>query len=122
MDLIKLCYLLFSIIFCLTFSRCRNSYNNEKNPILLADREAPAGWIYLRIFEDSTFEFESRGLERKGTIYPGTINLKNDTLFFNYKDSIPNAGRTAILTSNSVAYIEGKYPERVEVKLNKLKK
>ncbi len=51
----------------------------KKETILLADREAPLGWVYLRIYNDKTFEFESRGLERRGAIYGGTVELKNDT-------------------------------------------
>jgi hypothetical protein len=99
---------------------CRETRHEEKKPLLLADREAPLGWVYLRIFEDSTFEFESRGLERRGTIYSGTIELQNDTIYFHYKDSIPSAGQMAILTKNQVVYFGGDYHERVEIKLNKL--
>jgi hypothetical protein len=92
----------------------------EKTPILLADREAPLGWVYLRIYEDSTFEFISAGLRRK-TVYPGKVIIKNDSLFFHYLDSIPKAGDIAVLKSNVVAYINGSYPERIEIKLNKIK-
>ena len=94
---------------------------DTKEPILLADREAPLGWVYLRIYADSTFEFESRGLERTGTIYPGTIELKGDTILFHYSDSLPKAGDRAMLTDRAVSYFGGKYPESVEIKLNKIK-
>ena len=87
----------------------------------MADREAPLGWVYLRIYEDSTFEFESRGL-RTGTIYPGTIDLKNDTIIFYYADSIPSAGTKAVIGDKRVSYINGEYHESVEIKVNKLKK
>lgn len=103
----------------LVLVQCKSKMQ-KKNPILLADREAPLGWVYLRIFEDSTFEFESRGLERKGDIYPGTVRITRDTLFFSYTDSIPNAGQTAVYNSTRVAYIDGKYPENMEIRLNKI--
>lgn len=87
----------------------------------LADREAPLGWVYLRIYKDKTFEFESRGLERRGDIYGGTVELKNDTLYFKYSDSIPKAGNKAILTKKSVSYFDGEYHESLEIKKNELK-
>lgn len=93
----------------------------KKETILLADREAPLGWIYLRVYKDRTFEFESRGLERKGDIYAGIMELKNDTIYFRYSDSIPKAGNKAILTKKFVSYFNGKYPERLEIKKNNLK-
>jgi hypothetical protein len=99
---------------------CNQKARFEKRPILLADREAPLGWIYLRIYEDSTFEFISAGLRSK-TVYPGHVYIKHDTLFFHYVDSIPKAGSIAIFNSNVVAYINGSYPERIEIKLNKIK-
>lgn len=107
------------ILFILIFS-CKQNARFEKEPILLADREAPLGWIYLRIYEDSTFEFISAGLRSK-TVYPGEVTIKNDTLFFHYIDSIPKAGSIAVFKSNAVAYINGSYPERIEIKLNKIK-
>ena len=97
-----------------------NHWNEKKETILLADREAPLGWVYLRIYKDKTFEFESRGLERKGDIYAGTMELKNDTIYFHYSDSIPKAGNKAILIKNIVSYFSGEYPERLEIKKNEL--
>ena len=93
--------------------KSKRGEQETKKPILLADREAPLGWIYLRIYEDSTFEFESRGLERRGNIYRGKIKLINDTIIFHYRDSIPEAGERAILTKNSVSYFAGSYHESV---------
>jgi len=93
--------------------------NETKETILLADREAPIGWVYLRIFKDSTFEFETRGF-RTCNIYSGTAKIIQDTIYFNYSDSIPKAGTTAIYSDNSVEYINGKYAERVDIKLSKL--
>ena len=93
----------------------------EKQTILLAAREAPLGWVYLRIYKDKTFEFESRGLERRGDIYGGIVELKNDTLYFKYSDSIPKAGNKAVLTKWSVSYFDGVYPESLELKKNEFK-
>jgi hypothetical protein len=91
----------------------------SKEPILLADREAPLGWVYLRIFKDSTFEFENRGL-RTVTVYSGKVKITPDTLYFEYLDSIPKAGSKAIYSDKYVAYTNGEYPERVEIKLTEL--
>lgn len=90
-----------------------------ENAILLADREAPIGWVYLRIFKDSSFEFESRGFGG-GTVYSGKAEIISDTIFFFYKDSIPKAGNTAVYSDKYVAFTNGSYPERVEISLSKL--
>jgi hypothetical protein len=55
---------------------------------LLADREAPLGWIYLKMYDDKSFEFISQGMVRDKEVYSGNYEIKNDTLYFNYKDSI----------------------------------
>ena len=107
------------IILILTLTSCNRT--EEKETLLFADREAPLGWVYLRIYKDKTFEFESRGLERKGDIYAGTMELKNDTIYFQYSDSIPKAGNKAILTEKFVSFFSGQYPERLEIKKNILK-
>jgi len=106
------------LILVLISSSCHQT--EKKETILLADREAPLGWVYLRVYKDKTFEFESRGLERRGNIYPGTLELKNDTIYFHYSDSIPKVGNKAILTKNVVSYFGGEYPERLEIKKNEL--
>ena len=109
------------ILTCL-LSSCKETnkrVDKDKQPILLADREAPLGWVYLRIFKDSTFEFENRGL-RTGKIYPGKVKITPDTLYFEYLDSIPKAGSKAIYSDKYVAYTNGEYPERVEIKLTEL--
>ncbi|GGD30529.1 hypothetical protein [Flavobacterium orientale] len=97
------------------------SQKEQKETVLLAAREAPLGWVYLRVYKDKTFEFESRGLERRGDIYSGIVELKNDTLYFQYSDSIPKAGNKATLTKRFVSYFNGEYPERLEIKKSELK-
>jgi hypothetical protein len=115
---------IFFYISCILFlSQCKNNNEQHKNkPILLANREAPLGWVYLRIFDDSTFEFESRGLERQGDIYSGKVKITADTLFFNYIDSIPRAGKTAVYNSTRIVYIDGQYPESMPITLNAISK
>lgn len=109
----------FSTLF---FYGCDNaSRGQEKEIVLLADRKAPLGWMYLKIYEDKSFAFISKAL-RDQTIYLGTVKVSSDTLHFIYRDSIPNAGMTAIITDKSVSYIEGSYPESLEIKVNKLTK
>jgi hypothetical protein len=109
----------FSTLF---FQGCDNvSRGQGKEIVLSADRKAPLGWMYLTIYKDKSFAFISKGL-RDQTIYPGTVKVSSDTLHFTYRDSIPNAGMTAIVTDKSVSYIEGSYPESLEIKVNKLTK
>ena len=110
-----------TILTCLLCScvETNKRVGENKDPILLADREAPLGWVYLRIFNDSTFEFESRGL-RTGIIYPGKVKITSDTLYFEYLDSIPKAGSKAIYSDKYVVYTNGEYPERVQIKLSEL--
>lgn len=116
----KSLYLIFIII--VLFFACGPVQRNaeDKIAVLLADREAPLGWVYLRVFEDKSFEFESRGLERQGEIFSGTIELITDTIIFNYKDSIPQAGTKAVIGNGRISFIDGEYPESVEIKLNEL--
>ena len=110
----------FAIIGLIVLSLIPNRKKEEKQALLLAGREAPLGWLYLKIYNDNTFEFESRGLERKGDIYNGTVSISNDTLYFSYKDSIPAIGKKAILTKNSVKYFDGQYKDALELKKNQL--
>ncbi|WP_179321165.1 hypothetical protein [Winogradskyella helgolandensis] len=114
-------YLIIILTILLTLTSCNQEKEKERETILLADREAPLGWVYLRIYKDKTFEFESRGLERVGDIYAGNVELKNDTIYFKYLDSIPKAGNKAILTEKFVSYFNGDYPERLEIKKSIIK-
>ena len=112
--------IILTILLSLSIFSCINP-KQGKQPVLLADREAPLGWIYLKMYNDNSFEFISYGL-RDGTVFPGTFRVSRDTIFFTYKDSIPRAGKTAVIGDNSVSYFDGEYSESVEIKLNKLKK
>jgi hypothetical protein len=109
-------YILFStLILSLTFTACSSSNRkSQKKVIFSADREAPIGWSYLEIYEDSTFEFID-------VEYHGTVSIRNDTFFFNYEESIPKAGKKAIIKGNYLLYIEGKYLEKLEIKQNEIK-
>lgn len=98
------------------------SCKEEKKVVLLADREAPLGWIYLKMYDNYTFDFISRGALRDENIYSGNYNITSDTVYFKYKDSIPQAGSKAIIKDDFVSYIDGKYRESVEIKLNNIKK
>ena len=60
-------------------------------------------------------------MERKGDIYAGYVEIKNDTIYFKYSDLVPKTGNKAILTDKFVSYFDGKYPERLEIKKNELK-
>lgn len=91
----------------------------QKSPVLLADREAPLGWVYLKLYDDKSFDLMYKGLREK-TVYAGTYRIGQDTLYFNYTDSIPKAGKTALINKFSVSYIDGAYSESVVIKMNKL--
>jgi hypothetical protein len=102
---------------------CNNSIiRTEKTPILKADREAPLGWVYLTIYQDSTFEFTLTGIRGIGDVYKGKVEIGKDSLFFAYSDSIPRAGKTAVYNDKVIAYIDGEYHERVNISLMKLTK
>lgn len=107
------------LLFFFLITACKND-KAERKAILLADREAPLGWIYLKIYSNETFEFTSKGMRGDDEIYSGTYTFKNDTLYFKYKNSIPNAGSKAIIEKDFVNYVDGTYPESIQIKLNKL--
>lgn len=96
------------------------SCKNVKKEVLLADREAPLGWVYLKMYDDKSFEFISQGMMRDKDMYTGNYKFENDTLYFEYADSIPKAGSKAVIEKGFVNYINGNYPESVQIKLNKL--
>jgi hypothetical protein len=98
----------------------RHTPENNKKKILAADREAPIGWVILSIYEDSTFEYTTSGA-RNLTEYSGYARIKNDTINFHYKDSIPVVGNIAVIENNYVVYIAGAYCEHIEIKINELK-
>tara|TARA_Y100000766_G_C18772636_1_gene539089 strand:+ start:60 stop:944 length:885 start_codon:yes stop_codon:yes gene_type:complete len=94
--------------------------NDKLEPNLLADREAPLGWVYLRAYPDSSFEFILKGL-RDRTIFPGKYSINADTIFFNYTDSIPKLNSTkAIFRNNSIVYLDGTYGEVLGISKNDL--
>ncbi len=104
----------------ITLNSCTNAKKEEtKKLVLVADREAPLGWVYLKVYEGKSFDFVLTSLRDK-IQYSGTYRLNKDTIFFTYADSIPKAGKTAIITKHSVSYIDGEYPESVLIKMNKL--
>ena len=111
---IKLIFGLLLIISCSIKNK-----GNEKELLLQADREVSLGWIYLRIYQDSTFEFESRGL-RTSTVYKGKAEIDKYRIGFDYNDSIPKAGNQAIYDKHTVYYTHGEYPEQVGITLSKL--
>ena len=102
------------IAFC--YVSCNAYRINEEGASLIAYRTAPLGAVSLVIYEDSTFEFALLGLTKKDTdVYKGKVEIRNDSLFFTYADIIPRAGKTAIFVENFVRYIDGEYPESLEI-------
>lgn len=114
---------LLTIFVSLLLTNCNNSTSRtEKKPILKANREAPLGWVYLTIYQDSTFEFTLTGIRADKDVFKGKVEIRQDSLFFAYSDSIPRAGKTAIYNDKAVAYIDGEYPERLNISLTELTK
>lgn len=103
-------------------SACVSNETINKIPNLIAYRKAPLGSVTLKTYPDSTFEFIASNL-RTQNIYKGTYKLSTDTLYFRYTDSIPRLNSfKAIISDKYVAYIDGTYPEKVDIKLNELRK
>lgn len=51
--------------------------------LLLADQEAPLGWVYLRVYKDEKFEYISHSLKRSDKeIHQETVDFKNDIIYF----------------------------------------
>jgi len=112
-----------TIFILLLLTNCNNSTSRtEKKPILKADKEAPLGWVYLTIYQDSTFEFTLTGIRADKDVFKGKVEIRQDSLFFAYSDSIPRAGKTAIFNDKAVAYIDGEYIERLNISLTELTK
>jgi len=101
------------------FACTNEAQPREKDLLLQADREAPLGWMHLRIYSDSTFEFESRGL-RSPTIFKGKSEIDPMQIQFHYTDSVPPTGALAIYNKSSVFFTNGAYPERLGITLTKL--
>ena len=101
-----------------TTNACMRS--NKRTELLKADREAPLGWVYLTIYQDSSFEFIYSGIRLDKDIYSGKVKIRNDSLLFTYNDSIPKAGKTAVFNNKYVGYIDGDYPEQLNISFSKL--
>ena len=57
---------------------------------------------------------------RDATHFAGKATIVNDTIYFDYNDSIPKAGKIAVIHDNYVSYIAGKYGESVGITMNEL--
>jgi hypothetical protein len=91
----------------------------KKTPILLANREAPLGWAYLRVFKDSTFVLENRSLIGKD-VYSGSVEFKNDSLFLITKNPIPRFGNTVVIKRKKAIFIGFKSAAGLDITLNEL--
>tara|TARA_R110000751_G_scaffold43361_2_gene100084 strand:- start:2488 stop:2796 length:309 start_codon:yes stop_codon:yes gene_type:complete len=90
-----------------------------KDGILMAEREAPIGFNHLRVFRDSTFEFEYKSFPNS-KLHSGKMKIVNDTIIFEYSDSIPAFGNKAIIDGNKLIYTNGKYSEILEIWLDSI--
>jgi len=90
-----------------------------KDGILMAEREAPIGFNHLRVFRDSTFEFEYKSFPNS-KLHTGKIKIVNDTIFFRYNDSIPSFGNKAIIDKKKLIYTNGSYNEILDIWLDSI--
>ncbi|GGE02058.1 hypothetical protein GCM10011312_26790 [Planktosalinus lacus] len=90
-----------------------------KDGILMAEREAPIGFNHLRVFRDSTFEFEYKSFPNS-KLHTGKIRIQNDTIIFKYDDSIPAFGYKAIIDGKKLIYTNGNYNEILEIWLDSI--
>ncbi len=114
---------IFITIVSLIVLSCQRTSNKqiEKKEILNAGREAPLGWVYLTIYQDSTFQFVLTGIRSNDKeIFHGKVRIENDSLFFAYTDSVPKAGNIAIIKNKMVIYTNGEYSERLEIGQNEI--
>lgn len=107
------------IITMLTVISCKKEKDMSEF-LLLSDREAPLGWIYFTVYKDSTFEYISRGLSNK-KVFSGKAQIRKDTIYLNYNDSIPNVGTKVFLTKEYIEFVELNN-SRLMTRLNKLMK
>lgn len=99
----KTTYIIFSLIF-IGFGCSGNHPDKEDNLVLYADREAPLGWLYLKLYKDGNFDFVSKGIRIEDT-YPGTYLIKGDSIFLTFRDSIPKAADdTLLINGNGLSY------------------
>jgi len=85
----------------------------------MAEREAPIGFNHLRVFRDSTFEFEYKGFPNS-KLHTGKIRIENDTIIFKYNGSIPAFGNKAIIEGKELIYTDGNYKEVLEIWLDSI--
>ena len=76
---------------------------DSRQPILLATNEAPLGWERLRIYIDSTFEFESAGIGSRNLI-KGEVSIIKDTIYFSTANTSSKLGPIAIIKKHQVQY------------------
>ncbi len=107
-------------LFGLLYSCLDQKANNSQKPILVAQREAPIGWIWLNLYPDSTFEYLSGG-KREKIKYAGNYKIESDTIIFNYTDSIPLVGSKAFISHSDILYLNGRNKEKLNIVINEIK-
>lgn len=81
--------------------------------------DASIGGLYLNIYQDSSFDFTDEGFKSQKVFY-GNFIKTGDTLIFKYNKDIPDIGEKAIITPTAIAFIEGKHPESLLIRLNNM--
>ncbi len=109
---IRITYIL--ILILLSCAPMEEIKHSNLQPILLATSEAPLGWERLRIFIDSTFEYEIAGFNFN-KLYKGSVKISDDSLFFNYINSNDTIGSKAIFNNQTVNYLDGSRQQSLDV-------
>ena len=71
--------------------------------LLAAEREAPIGWVRVRLFRDSTFELSLN----RGSWKRGTFRTAQDTIIFDYLGETDSLRQRAVVVENELRFIGG---------------
>ena len=79
-------------------------HREEPTDLLLsAEREAPVGWVRVRLFRDSTFELS---LDR-GSWKRGTFRTARDTFYFDYLGETDSQRHMAVIRDKRLCFLAG---------------
>jgi hypothetical protein len=96
------------MLFSVIFTACSSSHGREKEPVLIAGREAPLGWVTLKLYADNSFDLINGGMRASDSeSYPGSYRTVGDTLIFAYRDSVPDQGCDRALRTDRFIVFDG---------------
>ncbi|MGD1890210.1 MAG: hypothetical protein ACFB15_06385 [Cyclobacteriaceae bacterium] len=113
------------LLICTSCASKVKEKDENRIPVLRADREAPIGWVYLDLYQDNSFDLKFGRRDKPKT---GTYTLSNDTIYFQYDDEIDFYRSKGVINDKWVCFQSDSLKlmrdrdctDRVEIKLNKL--